>query len=114
MSKNSSGSFVVHAGLPREVLGDGVVRVMLGYDAELMMTSVTFQQRGVGALHQHPHRQVTYVASGKFEVQVGSEKNVLAQGDSFFVPPNIQHAVLSLEAGTLVDVFSPARDDITR
>ena len=35
----------------------------------------------------------------------------LRQGDSFLVPPNAVHGAVALEAGVLLDVFTPMRDD---
>ncbi|GIW56714.1 MAG: hypothetical protein KatS3mg082_3118 [Nitrospiraceae bacterium] len=63
----------------------------------------------VGRLHRHPHRQTTYVESGVFEVEIGGEKAVLRAGDGFFVPPDVMHGAVALEAGSLIDVFTPAR-----
>ena len=35
----------------------------------------------------------------------------LKKGDSFYVPPNTLHGALCIEAGELIDVFSPIRED---
>jgi len=94
-----------------EVVGEGVRRKILGYDRELMLVRVEFEKGSVGYAHKHPHRQVTLVESGEFEVQLGSEKRRLRGGDCFFVPPDLEHGVVALEAGVLVDVFTPARED---
>ena len=103
--------FVAAADRPWEELGGGVQRQVLGYDAELMMVRARFQAGAVGALHHHPHRQVALVESGRFRVEIGDETRTLAAGDSFFIPPNVEHGVVALEAGVLVDVFAPARED---
>ncbi|MDR0415590.1 MAG: cupin domain-containing protein [Prevotellaceae bacterium] len=92
-------------------VGEGMRRQIAGYNDQLMMVKVEFQQGSVGAVHKHPHSQASYVASGKFEVQVGDEKMTLAAGDCFFAAPNVPHGTLCLEAGVLVDVFSPMRND---
>jgi quercetin dioxygenase-like cupin family protein len=65
----------------------------------------------VGVLHHHPHRQATLVESGRFEVRIGDETRVLDAGDGFFAVPDVEHGVVALEAGVLVDVFAPARED---
>ena len=54
-----------------EDLGGGTRRQMLGYDEALMMVRVEFEAGAVGAVHRHPHRQVTYVEAGRFEVEIG-------------------------------------------
>jgi quercetin dioxygenase-like cupin family protein len=97
-----------------EEVGPGVSRRILGHDPQLMLVRVDFESGAVGSLHSHPHRQVSYVAAGRFEVEIGDAKTTLGAGDSFFVPPGRQHGVLALEAGTLIDVFAPAREEWLR
>jgi unsaturated pyranuronate lyase len=76
-----------------------------------MLVRVTFEQGAVGYVHQHPHRQVSYVERGVFEVRLGDETKVLQAGDCFFVPPDVAHGVVAKEAGSLLDTFTPARQD---
>ena len=89
----------------------GVQRAILAHDASVMLVKVKFEKGAIGALHQHPHVQITYVASGQFEVEVGGVKKVLHQGGTFFVPSNVWHGVICLEEGVLMDTFSPMRKD---
>jgi quercetin dioxygenase-like cupin family protein len=107
----ASGSLVRGRDVPWETVGDGVRRQVLGYGPDLMMVRVEFESGAIGALHHHPHRQVTYVASGTFEVSVDGRKERLGAGDCFFVAANLVHGVVALERGTLIDVFTPARED---
>jgi quercetin dioxygenase-like cupin family protein len=97
-----------------EDVGPGVARKILGYDEQLMLVCARFEAGAVGTLHHHPHRQVTYVASGRFEVEIDGAKKTLETGDSFFVEPNRVHGAVALEPGTLIDVFSPARADFLK
>ncbi len=76
-----------------------------------MMVCVRFKKDAVGTLHHHVHRQISYVASGRFEVSINDKKKILEQGDCFFVAPDLVHGVVALEDGCLVDVFTPARKD---
>jgi len=111
LSDNMSQVFVKSADLAWEDVGGGIERQILGYDEALMLVRVRFTNGAVGALHQHPHRQVSLVESGRFEVEIAGEKQVLVAGDSFFIPPDVQHGVVALEVGVLADVFTPARED---
>lgn len=104
-------AFIAADEIQWEQLGGGVERKILGYDDQLMMVVVRFEKDAVGSLHHHVHRQVSYVASGKFEVTIDGNKKILQQGDCFFVVPDLVHGVLAIEAGTLVDIFTPARQD---
>lgn len=92
-------------------LGGGNRRRILLHTDELMMVEFAFEDGGVGALHSHPHVQASYVAEGRFEVTVGDRTDVLSAGDSFIVPSNVVHGVVALEAGRLVDSFTPHRAD---
>ena len=92
-------------------LGGGVKRRLLGHDKDLMMVEVAFEKGAVGAMHAHPHIQISYVASGAFEVTIGGRKSVLRAGDSFRVPANAMHGCVALEPGTLIDAFTPRRED---
>jgi quercetin dioxygenase-like cupin family protein len=103
--------FVRTADVPWEAVGDGVRRQVLGHGPDLMMVVVEFQPGAVGALHAHSHRQVTYVAAGAFEVSVDGTWQVLGPGDCFYAAAGVEHGVVAREAGTLVDVFTPARED---
>lgn len=94
-----------------EDLGDGVSRKICGYDDKIMLVKVKFEVGAIGPLHNHYHSQVTYVDSGVFEVSIDGNMRILKAGDSFYAPPNIIHGVLCIEAGVLVDVFSPMRAD---
>lgn len=107
----ASDAFVRGAERPWEDLGGGVSRQVLGHDEAVMMVRVRFDAGAVGALHHHPHRQVTLVESGRFAVEIGGEKQTLAAGDGFLVAPDVEHGVVALDAGVLADVFAPVRED---
>jgi quercetin dioxygenase-like cupin family protein len=94
-----------------EAAGEGVKRKILGYDSGLMMVHVRFAKGAIGYVHKHPHRQVSFVEQGSFEVQIAQVKSILRKGDSFIVPPDVEHGVVALENGDLLDVFTPARED---
>ena len=86
-------------------------RRVLIHTPELMQVEFGFDKGAVGALHSHPHIQVSYVAEGSFEVTIDGITQTIGQGGSFIVPSGLVHGVLALEAGRLVDVFTPHRAD---
>ncbi|RZL43508.1 MAG: cupin domain-containing protein [Pedobacter sp.] len=94
-----------------EDLGAGVKRKIMAYDDDLMLVKVAFEQNSIGSLHHHPHLQLSYVAKGSFEVTMGDDKKILNEGDVFFAPSNVTHGVICLEAGLLIDIFNPHRED---
>jgi len=107
----SSEKFVLTEKMEWEDLGGGVARKFLGWDNQIMMVQVKFEKGAVGSAHKHFHTQATYCAAGKFEFTIGDEKKIVKAGDGVYLEPNIMHGALCLEAGILIDVFSPVRED---
>ncbi len=89
--EKKSDTYQIASDIQWEYAGDGIVRQIMAYDEHLMMVKVKFNQGAIGTLHQHPHTQSTYVASGCFEVTIGEEKKVLRAGDGYYVAPNLPH-----------------------
>lgn len=94
-----------------ETVGNGLTRQFVGYDTQIMMVKVKFETGAIGYIHDHFHAQTTYVVSGKFKVNIDGVEKVLETGDGFYIPPNVSHGAECLEAGMLIDVFSPMRED---
>lgn len=92
-------------------VGNRIKRQILANSDELMMVRVDFEKDAVGYKHQHPHLQVTFVVSGVFFVTIDSQIQKLKKGDSFFCQSDVEHGVVCVEAGTLIDVFNPGRKD---
>lgn len=109
--KDHHGAFILAAEAPREDLGGGITRQILGHDQDLMVVRVWFEKGAVGEVHAHPHSQSTYIESGRFEIFIDGEKRSLGAGDGFHVAPHLDHGALCLEPGVLIDTFSPARAD---
>jgi len=106
--------FIVDSEMEYEAMGPGVKRKIMSYDERLMLVKVVFEKGSVGPLHQHYHTQITHIESGSFDVEIGGEHKILNGGDAFYIPPNVMHGVVCLEAGVLIDVFSPMREDFVK
>ena len=103
---------VAHAGeTPLRPLPDGSSCRVLCYDGHMMAVEVHFPQGVQAALHHHPHSQISYVLSGRFRYVIGQEETVLEAGACIVVPPDAPHCCAAVEAGVLLDVFTPARED---
>lgn len=109
--KTCSKVFLLSKEMEWENPSPGVHRQIMGYDGQLMMVKVDFEKGAVGTVHVHYHSQATYVASGKFELTIGGEKKILEAGDGYYVAPDVSHGCVCLEAGVLIDTFSPMRED---
>ena len=106
-----SANFQKNDEIKWEYASPGIERQVFGYDDRVMLVKVKFETGAVGSIHEHPHTQVTYVESGVFELTIDNEKQILKTGDGFYVPPNTLHGSVCIEAGVLIDVFSPHRAD---
>lgn len=107
----NSARYIHAAATPIEDLGDGIRRQIMGYGPDLMAVRVWFDKGAIGQQHAHHHSQTSYVESGRFLVTIHGEDAELGPGDGFFVRPHEMHGAVCLEAGVLIDMFSPARED---
>ncbi|EPV0763987.1 MULTISPECIES: cupin domain-containing protein [Klebsiella] len=103
--------FIFHKDTTLEDLGNGVTRRILAHDGKMMAVEVHFAAGAVGPMHNHPHEQLTYVLSGEFEFTIGEETRVVSAGDTLYKQPGIMHGCVCLQPGTLLDTFTPVRED---
>lgn len=94
--------------------GDGVTRRILAYTDGLMCVENTFETGAIGAAHSHPHTQITYVLSGKFAFTIDGETRVVEIGDTLLKEDGVVHGCTCLEAGKLLDIFNPMREDFLK
>lgn len=111
VSFGGSKEFLMGDEIEWETVGEGVQRQIMGYDDKIMLVNVKFDKGGIGQMHEHYHSQVTYVVSGKFELTIGEETRTIKAGDAFYIQPHVMHGAVCLDAGVLIDVFSPIRED---
>ena len=100
--------------IPAQPAGEGTTRKIMARGGGLMSVEVRFEEGAVGAVHTHPHEQISYVAEGRFEYTIDGEAVIIEQGDSCYVAPNLPHGVKALTAGVLIDVFTPQREDFLK
>ena len=109
--KHQSTHFLFGKDVPAISVDPGIKRQLLGYDDSILMARVVFEADAIGYTHKHPHSQVAYVQSGVFDFTIGDETQRLEAGDCAYIPPDMEHGARCIEAGILLDVFSPARED---
>ncbi len=90
----------------------GLRRRILTAQGGLMLMEVDFAAGAAGYAHSHLHEQISYCLRGRFEYTVAGRVTVLGVGDSIYVPPNARHGATALDAGGLLDVFTPLRTDL--
>lgn len=108
-TKNNIWNF--NENIELEPCGDGVERKILAYSDEMMCVENHFKKGAIGALHSHPHTQITYVVSGKFEFTVGEEKHIVKAGDALLKRNEVVHGCQCVEEGILLDIFNPMREE---
>jgi quercetin dioxygenase-like cupin family protein len=106
--------FIIDSDIPWQDLGGGLKRKIMSYDETMMMVKIDFQKGGIGTPHKHVHTQMSYVESGVFELTIGDKKQVLKKGDGYYIPSNVMHGAVCLEAGVLIDIFTPMREDFVK
>lgn len=103
--------FIYKSATQLDDLGNGVTRRILAHGGTMMAVEVTFEQDAVGPQHHHPHEQLTYVLSGRFAFTIDGVTKEVSAGDTLYKAPNIVHGCVCLEAGVLLDTFTPQRED---
>ena len=103
--------WVFHKDVAPQYLDSGVVRYVLAYSGDVMTVENHFEKGAVGTLHHHPHTQITYVVSGRFEFEIDGEKHIVEKGDTLLKTDSVEHGCVCLEEGILLDIFTPYRED---
>jgi len=115
MNKNHKNEpWVFFRDIEGESAAPGVTRKVLAYCDELMAVANEFEEGAVGALHSHPHTQITYVVEGRFRFTIGDEEKEVAKGDTLCKRNGVEHGCVCLEKGVLVDFFTPMREDFVK
>jgi quercetin dioxygenase-like cupin family protein len=106
--------WVFNKDIEGEKTAPGVTRKILAFCDTLMCAENYFEEGAVGAIHSHPHTQLTYVAEGRFRFTIGDEVREVGKGDTLLKEKGVPHGCLCLEKGVLVDIFSPMREDFIK
>jgi quercetin dioxygenase-like cupin family protein len=89
----------------------GVVRRTLVSGDNLTLVEVRIAPGSEVPEHVHPHEQAGHVASGRVSFRIGTTEHDLGPGDSYLIPGDMPHYVQAIDAVTLIEVFSPAREE---
>lgn len=82
------------------------------YLADVMLAIHDFEPGAIIPEHQHPHQQITWIASGGMKFTLDGEERVLRAGDGVVIPPDVPHSAVILdEACQAIDAFHPVRED---
>ena len=107
-------TWVFYDQIPQLEMGAGLHRKIMAYGDDLMCVENAFDTGAVGAIHSHPHTQITYVVSGVFDFHIGDETKRVTAGDSMFVPGGVSHGCDCLQQGAILDIYTPMREDFVK
>ena len=63
--------------------------------------------------HKHEVEQFGVVVKGSLAMIIAGEQRILTPGDTYRIPPGSAHALRVFEEPTqIIDIYSPARDDL--
>ncbi len=89
----------------------GVVRRTLVSGDNLTLVEIRIATGAEVPEHTHPHEQAGHVAAGRVLFRIGEQEHELGPGDSYLIPGDLPHHVRALDAATLIEVFSPVREE---
>lgn len=89
----------------------GVTRRTLASGERLTLMRIEIEREHTVPEHTHPHEQAGTVVVGRVSVRIGATTTVCDEGDSYLIPGGVPHEVTAIEPATLVECFSPPRED---
>jgi quercetin dioxygenase-like cupin family protein len=93
----------------------GVIRRTLVSGERLTLVEIHIEADHEVPQHTHPHEQAGQVVSGRVLFRFGdgdtARETELGAGASYMIPGGEPHYVRAIEAATLIDVFSPVREE---
>lgn len=95
---------------PRQIL-DGTIRGHYAHLDGMTIGEVHLDADTTVPMHSHPHEQVTYVITGRFEFTIDGDTTVLEPGMAAMIPGGAMHGGRTLTACRVIDVFAPVRED---
>ena len=114
MENYKNEKWIFNKDIQGESASPGIIRKVLAYCDSLMCVENHFEAGAEGAMHSHPHTQITYVAEGRFSFTIGDEVREVSKGDTLCKQDGIVHGCTCLEKGLLVDFFTPMREDFIK
>ena len=87
-------------------------RMRTPFGKHLMLSFLEMDAGAEVPLHHHPHEQGGILLTGRISLTIGEESRVVEAGALFLIPPNTPHRAVAMDGpATILDVFSPVRED---
>jgi quercetin dioxygenase-like cupin family protein len=89
----------------------GIQMKTLCFGERTLMTEFILERGSTLPVHSHPYEQTGYLVKGRIRLTIGGEEHETGPGDSWCIPPDVEHGAQILEDSIAVEVFSPVRQD---
>lgn len=102
-TKSDEGGFA-------EVL-EGVKLKTLAHGRHTLLSTIRISKGATIPSHRHPQEQTGYLVSGRLDFIIGDDHFDAGPGDSWNIAGDVPHGATALEDSTVIEVFSPVRED---
>jgi quercetin dioxygenase-like cupin family protein len=92
-------------------LAPGIRRRTVTHGATMYQMIAELKAGSVMPEHKHPQEQIIHIIAGRMRVTVAGISHELRVGDSYYLASNVPHGVETIENTTVLDTFSPPRDE---
>lgn len=89
----------------------GVMLKTLVHGEKTLLANIKLAKGAFIPPHRHIHEQSGFLVSGCLDFVIDREHFVAEPGDSWTIPGNIPHGVEALKESSIIEVFSPVRED---
>ena len=90
----------------------GIRRRTLAAGDQTMLILVKLEEGSDLPEHHHPHEQISYVMDGLLRFWIDGQPRDVRAGESVLLRGGVRHAVRALQPSTVLDTFSPPREDM--
>jgi len=89
----------------------GVALKTLVYGEKTLMANIFLEKGAIIPSHKHMHEQTGFLVSGKLDFEIDGDHHIAEPGDSWNFKAEVPHGVEALEQSSIIEVFSPIRED---
>lgn len=101
-----------HEDVEKQKVAEGIMMQHLGPGKTMNTLHWNLDDKSEIPMHSHPQEQFGYVIRGGFKFFIGDETHILKAGDSYYVPPNVEHGFITQGDTEAIDVFHPIKEEI--
>ncbi len=87
-------------------------RIISGEKETILLNQ--FKKGCLVPMHKHFSEQISYILKGVSKFKLNEKEILAGEGDVVMLPSNIEHGLEAIEDTTIVEVFSPIREDLLR